>query len=693
MIKSKKLRNYALLLTSFAGLIILYIGIASDADSKLVEVFNQSDSLPLQYLVQQSRLLRQTEFEANKNPKTSSSSTTSSTTTVRPPTTTPTPKYNHTIDNEYRNPLMTICEAYEGLRAIPGSQTYGPFNRTETYENCRRTCGLHDNTYATLVKGICNCFDLDFNNKEQIDLERCDATCTLSQPECITRFKKHSITMRTGYKDGNVEWTTWMNMKDLGLKVRYRGCPRTRFLSTECVPEYERKNTTESTISSEIGSKLIGCFTARSIVTSELSNTIFHQTFYQQKKHKNQLHYYLTRDKLHKLCINFCSIHISTYALLSSESSSNANRTCHCTNNLLQSQPTDSCDGLGFVAYWLPPTLPVKLKFSGETKKKGKVLVLGRYRSGSSMTQSFFSRFPDSFTVFEPCKVMHRPPGSKPTERALLAGLEAFYNCDVFKLPLYFHSTQFVRWTTSMLNQRGSDNNYMADILECFESLQKTDCAPYWLEACQRSSFLNVKVIRVFSISAIKEFTKKNSDVQVLHLVRDPRALLSAQRLYGTQDDPAEVCNQMVSAGKMVKEMKKEGVKNIHEVFYEDMAMNASRSGARIYRELGFEMPQEVEAFLNREDIQNLEALPKSVSEVVVLDDPKYHIYRFLERYTLVDILNIDGNCTNVYRQWPGHYRDFNTVIAKHGAEIEKFISARRPFLAQYIRRMRKSPP
>ena len=52
---------------------------------------------------------------------------------------------------EYTNSLLTICEVYEGKRAIPGSHKYGPFNRSNTHNNCRYACAQHEATYATLM--------------------------------------------------------------------------------------------------------------------------------------------------------------------------------------------------------------------------------------------------------------------------------------------------------------------------------------------------------------------------------------------------------------------------------------------------------------------------------------------------------------------------------------------------------------
>ena len=56
-----------------------------------------------------------------------------------------------------------------------------------------------------------------------------------------------------------------------------------------------------------------------------------------------------------------------------------------------------------------------------EVKKKGKVLVIARFRSGSSMTQSFFSKVPNSLAYFEPCKIKSKSPlGILHSDRATL---------------------------------------------------------------------------------------------------------------------------------------------------------------------------------------------------------------------------------------------------------------------------------
>jgi len=38
-------------------------------------------------------------------------------------------------------------------------------------------------------------------------------------------------------------------------------------------------------------------------------------------------------------------------------------------------------------------------------------------------------------------------------------------------------------------------------------------------EACERSEFIDIKLIRVFDVDFIKEFAERNPDVHIVHLV------------------------------------------------------------------------------------------------------------------------------------------------------------------------------
>jgi len=67
--------------------------------------------------------------------------------------------------------------------------------------------------------------------------------------------------------------------------------------------------------------------------------------------------------------------------------------------------------------------------------------------------------------------------------------------------------------------------------------------------------------------------------------MRDPKSLIFAQKVMGQKNTKyKDLCNEMVSIGNMIANMKQIGYKNIHEVFYEELALNSSYYGARLYR-------------------------------------------------------------------------------------------------------------
>ena len=72
--------------------------------------------------------------------------------------------------------------------------------------------------------------------------------------------------------------------------------------------------------------------------------------------------------------------------------------------------------------------------------------------------------------------------------------------------------------------------------------------------------------------------------MDVFKQVRDPRGLIAAQKKHGKYNQPEYFCNQLGEVGRMVRNMKEEGRTNIHEVFYEELALNASYYGTKMYQ-------------------------------------------------------------------------------------------------------------
>lgn len=66
--------------------------------------------------------------------------------------------------------------------------------------------------------------------------------------------------------------------------------------------------------------------------------------------------------------------------------------------------------------------------------------------------------------------------------------------------------------------------------------------------------------------------------------MRDPKALLAAERAMGIQKPFGDVCKDLVNVGSLIRQLKSDGVKTVHEVYYEQLATNASYYGTEIYR-------------------------------------------------------------------------------------------------------------
>ena len=66
--------------------------------------------------------------------------------------------------------------------------------------------------------------------------------------------------------------------------------------------------------------------------------------------------------------------------------------------------------------------------------------------------------------------------------------------------------------------------------------------------------------------------------------VRDPRGLLAAQKTFGKRSPYKYICNQLISIGKVIRESKQAGYTNAHEVYYEQLAVNSSYYGAKLYQ-------------------------------------------------------------------------------------------------------------
>lgn len=81
-----------------------------------------------------------------------------------------------------------------------------------------------------------------------------------------------------------------------------------------------------------------------------------------------------------------------------------------------------------------------------------------------------------------------------------------------------------------------------------------------------------------------RDISQSNQADYLCLQVRDPRALLAAQKAMGNRKPFDMLCQDLVNVGSMIRHLQSEGVKSAHEVHYEQLATNASYYGAQIYK-------------------------------------------------------------------------------------------------------------
>lgn len=111
----------------------------------------------------------------------------------------------------------------------------------------------------------------------------------------------------------------------------------------------------------------------------------------------------------------------------------------------------------------------------------------------------------------------------------------------------------------------------------------------------------------------VKELLQTYSNLKVIHLVRDPRAMFSSQfrsflvKPVQFNDQFKEVCSRMIEDAAVTKRLIESGNKNIRLLRYEDLANNPFNVAKELYKFIG----QPFTANLQKYVIENTSANKK----------------------------------------------------------------------------------
>ncbi|XP_054889677.1 carbohydrate sulfotransferase 6-like [Poeciliopsis prolifica] len=175
--------------------------------------------------------------------------------------------------------------------------------------------------------------------------------------------------------------------------------------------------------------------------------------------------------------------------------------------------------------------------------RKGKVhvLLLSSWRSGSSFLGQVFSQHPSVFYLMEPgwhvWTKMERP-GARVLRMAMRDLMRSLYQCDfsvmdsympenynMSTLFMFYHSRALCSPPACSLTRRSDMSN---------ETLCQKKCDSQGLEkvekACHTYSHVVLKETRFFELESLYPlFQDPNLDLRIVHLVRDPRAVIRSR--------------------------------------------------------------------------------------------------------------------------------------------------------------------
>nr|XP_033772835.1 carbohydrate sulfotransferase 6-like [Geotrypetes seraphini] len=258
------------------------------------------------------------------------------------------------------------------------------------------------------------------------------------------------------------------------------------------------------------------------------------------------------------------------------------------------------------------------------------LLILSSWRSGSSFVGQVFNQNPDVFYLMEPAwHVWSRLPLEPPDLLHLPVRdlLRSIFLCDMSAFPPYMsrseNITDLFLWQESraLCSSPACPNSTLIDFInrtECFSNCGK---APFKKveEVCKNFSHVVVKAVRLLNLEVLYPLLKDPSlNLKIIHLVRDPRAILSSREAFAFLDlDDAivskaqnstsdirvvmeEICKAQVHIYKLATQNPQPFLKGSYVIVrYEDLVRSPVDHIRELYNYVGLSMTPKLESWIN----------------------------------------------------------------------------------------------
>lgn len=213
-----------------------------------------------------------------------------------------------------------------------------------------------------------------------------------------------------------------------------------------------------------------------------------------------------------------------------------------------------------------------------------KVIILGYFRTGSTLVGEMLQQNPETFYMFEPLFTLYErnmvngtavqyvngtrrvAPVTGKEIPFVLHTLHSILNCDVGNLEL------------GTLHKFAKYSKSLTKCYKCFPSSHTPNmtCLAKLKARCMSSSLRVIKTIRV-SMETIEVLMKQDPDVKIIHLLRDPRGHIHGWLAHSRRERAQlrnvfinGVCNRIVNDINKMKSLKERYPQQFTELIYED---------------------------------------------------------------------------------------------------------------------------
>jgi len=299
-----------------------------------------------------------------------------------------------------------------------------------------------------------------------------------------------------------------------------------------------------------------------------------------------------------------------------------------------------------------------------------KIVIHGRYRSGSSFVSDFFRNQDDLLFYFEPMRREYYAEGTNAPRNKTLQVLREIFDCNLDCI--YNYNGPGADWLErNVFCGAGSSKQY-SKIPGCANG-DWAKVKKYAYKNCFSTSIHAVKVIRIPSIEYFMPLV--NEGVKVVLLVRDVRGMMASRNAIHRHmtnsvmtSEAEDACTKYVNDLKFIRELNSDYPelqidKYIYAVRYEDMARNATFGLHKLYQFLGVEPSESLVDWAAGMDKQTEEngtektQYDKSNKYSTRRNNPGYTAEAWREKYDFQKVKMIQNVCEEFFNIFG--YRQF----------------------------------